>query len=144
MEEEGNSRLVRLGYQLQFVLLVSLIALAVSLSLSTCTSLSFSRSLYTGCIYPCVCVCEFISHYCAVLRRRRRRRLLTQSGFLDAQSYLTWQRRQLWLRQQQRHIATRFSLVSLAAAAFTDKKIKKKKTRKKLYEKIQVEKSRMR
>lgn len=76
-----------------------------------------------------MCVCEFISHYCAVLRRRRRR-LLTQSGFLDAQSYLTWQRRQLWLRQQQRHIATRFSLVSLAAAAFTDKKLKKKKPEK--------------
>lgn len=64
----------------------------------------------------CVCVSLYRT---TVLRRRR---LLTQSGFLDAQSYLTWQRRQLWLRQQQRHIATRFSLVSLAAAAFTDKK----------------------
>lgn len=108
---------MRLGYQLQFVLLVSLIALAVSLS----TSLLLSRSLYIAVyIHVCLCVCcVFISHYCAVLRRRRRR-LLTQSGFLDAQSYLTWQRRQLWLRQ--RHIATRFSLVSLAAAAFTDKK----------------------
>lgn len=119
VEGEGDSRLVRLGYQLQFVLLVSLIALAVSLSLST--SLLLSRSLYIAVyIHVCLCVCcVFISHYCAVLRRRRCR-LLTQSGFLDAQSYLTWQRRQLWLRQ--RHIATRFSLVSLAAAAFTDKK----------------------
>lgn len=72
----------------------------------------------------CVCVSLYRT---TVLRRRR---LLTQSGFLDAQSYLTWQRRQLWLRQQQRHIATRFSLVSLAAAAFTDKKLKKKKPEK--------------
>lgn len=126
-EGEGDSRLVRLGYQLQFVLLVSLIALAVSLS--TSTSLFLSRSLYIA-VYIHMCVCVFISHYCAVLRRRRRRRLLTQSGFLDAQSYLTWQRRQLWLRQ--RHIATRFSLVSLAAAAFTDKKNKKKNHQKKI------------
>lgn len=89
----------------------------------------------------CVCVSLYrTTVLCSVVVVAYR---LTQSGFLDAQSYLTWQRRQLWLRQQQRHIATRFSLVSLAAAAFTDKKIKKK-TRKKLYKKIQVEKSRMR